>query len=126
MEIKAEDSEVQIDRRQELRVSVKVGVTCSSDSNFFIGFTENISEGGLFLATYDLLPVGEQIELELQLPNHEEPIRTHAEVRWHRRLTDPQNGELVGFGAKFMDLPVSDHAHLKDFIETREPLFHPE
>ena len=126
MEMKFEDSEVQINRRQEQRVSVKVGVSYHSESNLFIGFTENISEGGLFLATYDLLPVGEEIEVQLQLPDHKEPIRAQAKVRWHRRLTDPESGEIVGFGAQFTDLSANDHDHLKSFIETREPLFHPE
>lgn len=121
-----EDPEVKVDRRHELRVAVKVGVTLHSESNFFIGFTDNISEGGLFLATYDLLPIGEQIELELQLPDHDGPIRAHAEVRWHRKYIDPVNGEVVGFGVKFVDLPAAAQAHLRDFIETREPLFHPE
>lgn len=121
-----EESEVKIEHRRDRRVAVKVGVTMSSDSNFFVGFTDNVSEGGLFLATYNLLPIGREVELEFRLPDEEKPIRAQAEVRWHRSVSDPGNGELVGFGARFSKVPEGDQERLKSFLSKREPIFHPE
>ena len=45
------------DRRQaRRRYQVEVGV--ASDHNVYTGFTEDISSGGLFVATHDILPIG--------------------------------------------------------------------
>ena len=98
----------------------------SSDSNIFVGLTDDISAGGVFVATYDVLPLGRKIELEVRLPDQDEPICAQAEVRWHRSVSDPQAGELVGFGARFYEISETDQARLRDFIRQREPLFHPE
>lgn len=120
------ESEVKIEKRQEKRVSVRVNVSVTSESNFFVGFADNVSEGGLFMATYHLLPIGEEIEIELSLPEEDKPILARGEVRWHRSIQDPGNGELVGFGAKFVEVYESDQQRLQEFVAQREPLFHPE
>lgn len=120
-----ETDDVEIDRRQQSRVSVKVGVTMNSDSNVYVGLTDNVSKGGLFIATYDLLAIGRTIELEFRLPEHEEPIEVQAEVRWHRPESDPDNGAPRGFGARFVDLDDGDRERLEAFVEDREPMFHP-
>jgi uncharacterized protein (TIGR02266 family) len=121
-----DNEEVKINRRQDRRISVTAGVTMSSDSNIFVGLTDDISEGGIFVATYDVLPVGRKIDLEVSLPGQDAPICAQAEVRWHRSVADPISGELVGFGAKFFDISDSDQERLRDFIMQRDPLFHPE
>ena len=117
---------VKISGRQHARVSVNLGVTLRSDSNFYVGFADNISEGGLFVATHDLLPIGSAITLEFRLPGDDEPICIPAEVRWQRPVSDPENGILPGFGAKFLEVDSADQARLDDFISSREPLFHPD
>lgn len=120
-----ESDEVSINRREEPRVAVRVGVTMSSDSNLYVGFADNVSEGGLFVATHELLPIGTTLELEFCLPDNDEPICSRAEVRWHRTASDPQNGVLPGFGACFVDVDSADRKRLEQFIDSREPLFHP-
>jgi uncharacterized protein (TIGR02266 family) len=117
---------VKIERRQQTRVAVKVGVTMSSDSNFYVGFADNVSEGGLFVATHELLPIGETIDLEFRLPDDDESISLQAEVRWHRTASDLRNGVLPGFGARFIDMGPEQRARLEEFVSNREPLFHPE
>jgi hypothetical protein len=62
-------------------VDLEVNVT--SQHNFFTGFCRDISEGGLFLATYDLRPTGDLIDLHFTLPGGHE-IRTTGIVRWQR------------------------------------------
>ncbi len=121
-----ESDEVQIERRNEQRVSVRAGVTMNSESNFYIGLANNISEGGIFLATYDLLPVGSTIEVEFRLPGNDKPIRASAEVRWHRQVAISHDDAPVGFGAQFVSIDEADKKRLQEFVDSREPLFYPE
>ena len=121
-----ESDEIKIERREEQRVSVRVGVTMTSESNFYVGLTDNISEGGLFLATYDLLPVGRTIELEFRLPDDDEPIAVVAEVRWHRQVAVAHSDAPAGFGVQFVKMDKADKERLQKFVDRREPLFFPE
>ena len=121
-----QSDDVKIDRRRQPRVAVKLGVTLSSESNFFVGFTNNVSEGGLFVATHDLLPIGEQVQLQFQLPKEEEPISVDAEVRWHRPIASARDGAPPGFGAQFVEIDDGDHRRLQEFVSSREPIFFPD
>src|SRR5438445_12467044 len=55
-------------RREHSRFSVDLDVTVGSDHNFYAGFAENLSAGGVFIATHKLKPVGSKIELSINLP----------------------------------------------------------
>ena len=50
-------SELPLDdnRRRHLRYAVELDVSMSSEHNFYAGFAENLSEGGVFVATHSLL-----------------------------------------------------------------------
>lgn len=115
-----------IERRESPRKLVRTAVTISSDSNLYVGFSDDMSEGGLFVATHEFIPIGDTVDLEFELPGHDEPVRVQAEVRWHRAVADLDNGVLPGFGAKFDDLSDPDRTRLEQFLETREAIFHPE
>lgn len=108
------------------RAVVKLEVSATSPSNFFVGFAGNISEGGIFVATHQMLNIGETLELEFQLSDDDKTLRLQAEVRWQRLAEDAENDVEPGFGACFSELAKEDRIHLERFIETREPLFHPE
>jgi uncharacterized protein (TIGR02266 family) len=122
-----EESEVSINnRRSQERKRVRVAVSMSSDSNFYVGFADNMSEGGLFVATHELLPIGDTIDLEFKLSDDQSPVVASAEVCWHRAVTDTTIDVLPGFGARFLDLDEGDRERLESFLEDREPIFHPE
>jgi uncharacterized protein (TIGR02266 family) len=71
-------------RREHDRFYCRVDVTLESESTFYNGFTENISAGGLFIATYDVRPIGGTLNLEFTIPGREAPIRAKGEIRWVR------------------------------------------
>ncbi|MGM0556484.1 MAG: PilZ domain-containing protein [Myxococcota bacterium] len=116
----------QDERRDSARHEVKVGVTMTSDSNLYVGFTDNISEGGLFVATHELLDIGEHVTLEFELPETEEKLRVDGEVRWHRMAARLDDDIFPGFGVKFLELGDKEQAKLQEFLEQRDPLFHPD
>ena len=54
----------------------------TSDHNFYAGFAENMSVGGVFIATHQLKSVGDRIDFSLALPGSDEPFRGSGVVRW--------------------------------------------
>jgi uncharacterized protein (TIGR02266 family) len=112
-------------RRTKYRIHAKVAVTSTSVHNFFTGFTENISEGGVFVATYQLLPVGTELNLMLKLDGGDEvPVR--GEVRWLRDLhADDTSGVMPGMGVRFVDLDADLENAIQRFIDSqRDTLFY--
>lgn len=104
------------------RPPVEVELSFASDSNLYLGFTELLAEGGVFVATYALLPIGKRLRLTLSLPNRADPLAVTGVVRWVRppRVDD----ELPpGMGVQFVDLSTDAAAALHAFATRRAPLF---
>jgi uncharacterized protein (TIGR02266 family) len=110
-------------RRRAARYSVDLDVTMSSDHNFYAGFAENISSGGLFVATYVQRPKGDRMEIKLNLPGCPEPICAVGEVRWVRVFSERSNVP-PGLGIRFIELSAADQAAIERFLKDREPLFY--
>lgn len=113
-------------RRQASRISMDVSVSFGSEHNFYAGFTENISEGGLFIASDHLLPMGTMFDLALDLPSLDATANISCEVRWIRELAYSDAENPPGMGVRFLDLaPVVSDA-IGDFLRSRTPIFFPE
>ncbi len=111
--------------RSSTRVPLQTQVDLSSDSNVFTGFSTNLSEGGLFVATVNLLPVGTQVDLTFTLPGNAK-VSVRGEVRWTRELDDRTPEVFPGVGVRFVDLSPQAANALHRFIASREPLFYPD
>lgn len=103
-------------------VELQVGLAWS-ESNFYMGLTENLSEGGLFIATHELRPIGSEVEVSLKLPNHPEPIRTSAIVRWIRVYSKSSDAS-PGMGVQFAALPPELLEAIRTFLRRQTPLFY--
>ena len=88
------------ERRRHARHSVEAHITASSQSNFYCGFTENLSEGGVFVAMSPSPGIGELVHLAVRV-GAEPPVTVVGEVRWHR--TDGA-GNTTGCGLQFVML----------------------
>ena len=108
-------------RREHDRFAVDLDVTIGSDHNFYAGFAENLSAGGVFIATHKLKPVGSKIELTITLPDCA-PFQAHGEVRWIRVFNE-QSDTPPGMGVKFEDLDPSAVQAIQNFLARRDPLF---
>lgn len=108
-------------RREHSRFSVDLDVTIGSDHNFYAGFAENLSAGGVFIATHKLKPVGSKIELSISLPDGAQ-FRATGEVRWIRVFNE-QSDTPPGMGVKFEDLEPSAVEAIQSFLSRRDPLF---
>jgi uncharacterized protein (TIGR02266 family) len=109
-------------RREHARFSVDLEVNVQSEHNFYAGLAENLSAGGLFIATHKLQKVGSKIALSLRMPDSEEVYQITGEVRWVR-LYNEHSDTSPGLGIRFMDLPPGAGAAINRFLGQREPLF---
>jgi uncharacterized protein (TIGR02266 family) len=109
-------------RREHERFSVDLEVNVFSESNFYAGLAENLSAGGLFIATHKRQLVGSKIELSLRMPDSEEVFQIVGEVRWVR-VYNEHSDTSPGLGIRFNDLPPGAEAAINRFLGQREPLF---
>lgn len=116
-------SQPAIDRRRTPRVAVKVNVNMHTEHNFYTSIIEDISEGGLFVATCENIPEGTLVELTLSLPE-KESIHVKGEVRWVRIYTEFNQDFSQGVGIQFLDLKEEDRRAIEHFIKLRKPLLY--
>jgi uncharacterized protein (TIGR02266 family) len=109
-------------RREHPRYKVELDVSLGSDHNFYVGFVENLSSGGVFIATHMLKAVGEVFELTIHLPNSATAVKGVGEVRWIREYSERSNVP-PGMGIRFIQLDSEAHALIEEFLARREPMF---
>ncbi|MGD8858536.1 MAG: PilZ domain-containing protein [Myxococcales bacterium] len=102
------------------REHLEANVGATTESNFFVGFSGDIREGGVFVATYLTLPVGTRCEVLVTLPGgFGETIP--GTVRFVRDPMDMDSEPGIGVGFDRLD----DEARelILRFIRKRPPLF---
>jgi len=110
------------DRRDTQRVVYCTQVNLTSDTNFYTGFSNNISEGGIFVATHLLRAHGSRMEVEFSLPDGGPPIRVESVVRW---VCDVHASERPGMGLQFCELSENDRRRIESFVQQRgETIFY--
>jgi len=113
----------EIERRHGPRVGLEVDIGLHSETNFFAGFSGDVSKGGMFVATYAPLPVGTRLELSFVLPGGYQVI-TEGQVTWVRDPVDRQKESSPGMGVRFTSLSNEDRVMIERFAEEREPMFY--
>lgn len=108
------------DRRSSPRIAVEAELGFQSETNFFNGFSEDLSDGGLFIATYNVLPIGRELTVKFGLPEGRE-VTAEARVVWVR---EPHGDVSPGMGVRFTDLDDEDHAAILRFMDERPPVFY--
>lgn len=112
-------------KRQSPRVRMQAQVDFESEDNFFNGFSANISDGGVFVATVNVLPLGTSVDIGFTLPTGER-IECKGVVRWVREIDDKQPDVFPGMGVQFVDLEDRSAQAIESFIQQREPMFYVE
>ena len=108
------------DRRSSPRIAIEAQLGFESETNFYTGFGQDLSDGGLFIATYNMLPIGNEITVTFGLPEGRE-ITADGRVVW---LREPLGDAPPGMGVRFQGLDDEDRAAILRFIEEREPVFY--
>ena len=111
--------------RASERFDLEVKVDLESDHNFYTGLTQNISAGGVFIATHYIRRIGDRITLKFTLPGSDKTIDVETEVRWIRENTALQRVEgSQGMGVRFINLSPEASAAINAFIQARDSLYY--
>ncbi len=111
-------------RHERLPAALEVHVNATSEHNFYTGFTQNISEGGLFVATSQIHELGAQLEFTFTLHPDPDPITVRGVVRWMRESHGFTDGP-AGMGVMFTEVSELAKARINDFIRRRrESIFY--
>lgn len=109
------------DRRGAERRLLEVEIGLTSESTFYTGLTMDLSSGGVFVATYDLLPVGTSVNLEFDLPTGRR-VKVDGEVKWLRKSS---TADLIpGMGVAFRSLRTEDVRTIEAFCRQRPPIYY--
>jgi uncharacterized protein (TIGR02266 family) len=123
------------DRRRAPRYALSLAITMQGENNFYAGLSEDMSEGGVFIATHTALPIGTPVVLSFTLPDSDEPLSVYGTVQWLRGpeatvrwdsnfSAGPDSRRVMpGMGIKFHDMdPVALRA-IRYFVQRRSPVF---
>jgi uncharacterized protein (TIGR02266 family) len=119
---RADSSGAESVRREHERFSVDLQVSVHSEHNLYAGLAENLSAGGLFIATHQMQKVGSKVELSVRMPDSDVVFAIRGEVRWVR-VYNEQSDTSPGLGIRFLELPPGAAAAISRFLGQREPLF---
>jgi len=91
-----------LERRRFARVDARLKVKFVFAEGFFELHTEDLSLGGLFIATDHLVPMGEKVRLVLQVPGEQPSVKAVAQVV--RVVEESTPGQPAGLGVRFLEL----------------------
>lgn len=108
------------EKRRDTREPVTLFVEYEGADDLVGDFTENLSQGGTFVATTRNIPIGTSVHLVLAFPGLLEPISIEGIVRW-TRAEATEEGE-PGAGIEFEPGPGRDAlAAVIERISRRDP-----
>jgi uncharacterized protein (TIGR02266 family) len=105
-------------------IEINTELNMESDHNFFNGFSEDIIDGGIFIATFDPKPVGEKVVVRFKLPQNY-PVVAKGIVQFVQ-LENPVEGvdTRTGMGVRFTHLMDSDKSAIQKYQKSRNPIFY--
>jgi uncharacterized protein (TIGR02266 family) len=110
-------------KRIHERAPLAVEVTLDSENTFYAGVTADVSEGGVFVATYTPPPIGSLVYLDLEIPNRGKwPVA--GVVRWVRDFKASVEGMPPGCGVQFVEIGADALKAIRAFVAEREPLLY--
>lgn len=110
------------ERRNATRQELAVDIGLHSATQFFAGVAGDVSEGGLFVATYAPLPLGSEVVASFVLPGGHH-VTTPGIVAWLRE-TAALDGPPPGMGIRFFKLDADDRRAIDRFLKLRPPMLH--
>jgi uncharacterized protein (TIGR02266 family) len=108
---------------QAPRIAVEANIGATTESNFYVGFSGEIAEGGVFLSTYEVLARGTPVDVLVTLPGGFE-TRIQGHVHFVRDPMDFSSDAEPGMGIRFEALKADQRELILRFIRKRPPVFY--
>ena len=106
-------------RRQYTRFQVELELTLQSESTVWMGQASNVSDGGVFVATKELKPIGTEVEMTIKLPGNMLPVWAIGVVCWIRE-TSGQADSPLGMGIQFRLIADEALRRIRDYVRERQ------
>lgn len=106
---------------ERTRIEANLGAT--TQSNFYVGLSGEIAHGGVFLATYEILPKNTSVSMLVTLPGGFE-FECNGYVRFVRDPLDFSSESEPGIGIQFENLSDDSRRLVLRFIRNRPPIFY--
>lgn len=103
-------------RRTDPRYDRRVDVQISSDGQQIHAVSLNLSLGGMFVETSELLSEQTPVQVRFKVPTQPEPVEVTGEVRWIER--GGGQGHRAGMGIRFHGLRAREVWALNRFFQT--------
>ena len=110
----------ELNERSAPRLEARLVASVEADAGCHVGFTENLSEGGAFVATRAPRSVGDEVSLVIALPDLA-LVHARGTVRW-LRTPSKRNGMSAGIGIRFERLSPLDAVRIQDFLSNRRSM----
>ncbi|NOY93054.1 MAG: TIGR02266 family protein [Deltaproteobacteria bacterium] len=107
------------------RTPVEANIGATTESNFYVGFSGEVSEGGVFLSTYEVLAQGTHVQMLVTLPGGFQ-FAAPGVVRFVRDPMDFSADSEPGMGVQFEGLDPKSRQLVMRFIAKRPPIFYDE
>lgn len=104
-------------------VNVNTMLNMNTDHQFYSGFSENIEEGGIFVATFDPKPIDAKVVVNFKLPGGR-PVTARGVVHFVREYNPMTPDMAPGMGVRFTDILPSDKAAIEEYVTQRAPMFY--
>jgi uncharacterized protein (TIGR02266 family) len=101
------------ERRKYPRVKLRIEVSYQKMDSYLHRFTDNISEGGCFIETDEVLPPRTEVPMEFSFPNHPDPVVIIGEVVW------VVEGTHSGMGIQYKKIPTDAQEALREIVQSR-------
>jgi uncharacterized protein (TIGR02266 family) len=112
--------EAEVNERAAPRLEARLVASVEADAGRHVGFTENLSEGGAFVATRAPKKVGDEVSVMIALPDLA-LVHARGTVRW-LRTPSKRNGMSAGIGIRFERLSPLDAVRIQDFLSNRRSM----
>ena len=106
------------ERRVYERVDVEWSVDCTTEATFLYASITNISEMGIFVATYEPLEVGTRLTLRFVMPGDQAPFVILGQVQWVNPIRILADNPNPGMGIRFVDLSGENRDRIISSVRT--------
>ncbi len=94
----------------------------SEGTRSLLGHSTNLSQGGIFIESKNLIKAGTRMILEFKLPNQEGTIRAYGEVKWVTRAKASKSSKrakpAIGMGVQFINIHETYRKEIARYIES--------
>jgi uncharacterized protein (TIGR02266 family) len=90
------------------------------ESHFVAGLSQDLSKAAFFVATYQMLPIGTEVHVGLELPNGH-AIEARGIVHWVEEQESA--GHRPGIGVLFTEIDHGAVAAIAEYCRLRPPLY---